>query len=400
MKKFIILIAILVLFVSFSLPKEQHEAIVTDVKVPVRVFDGSKFIDNLTIEDFELYEDGKPQKIEAVYLINKTNIERQLGEKDFNPTLSRTFYFLFQLTEYNPKLGDAIDYFFNQAFLPGDMIVVQTPVKNYSIPKQALQTIPKETLAKDLKSIVKKDTKVGNMYYNNLLKELKNIVRSISGSTMGGMETDSTSSMFSLEFLLPRYRETLQKMEDLRIVEEKRFINFAKILKNQKGQKSVFFIYQREFRPEISQSLLNQMMSTLQDQPNIMSNLQDLFQFYHRNISINPDKIKAAFADALINFNLIFMNKDPENVIGVIMREQSEDVFKVFSEVAKTTGGVADISQNPYIGFKNAVETAESYYLLYYSPADYLKDGKFKKIEVRLKNNKYKITHRLGYFAN
>lgn len=81
------------------------------------------------------------------------------------------------------------------------------------------------------------------------------------------------------------------------------------------------------------------------------------------------------------------------------MREQSEDVFSTFKQVTEATGGLVDSSQNPAAGFRNAVAASEDCYILYYSPKDYKKDGKFKNIEVRVKNKDYKITYRTGYFA-
>ena len=72
------------------------------------------------------------------------------------------------------------------------------------------------------------------------------------------------------------------------------------------------------------------------------------------------------FADASILFNLIFMHKEPENVSGIYMREQSEDVFRTFLEIAQAAGGIVESSQNPVAAFKNTLKIAESYYLLYY----------------------------------
>ncbi|GAF71422.1 unnamed protein product, partial [marine sediment metagenome] len=146
-------------------------------------------------------------------------------------------------------------------------------------------------------------------------------------------------------------------------------------------------------------STLNRMMSIYQDDPNIMGGLQDLFQAYHRDIEFETDKIKEAFADSSILFNFIFMNKTPEIVSGIHMREQSEDVFSALSEAAKATGGVIDNSQNPAVGFKNALDTSQYYYILYYSPKDYTRDGKFKHITVKVKNKDYRIRHRVGYYA-
>ena len=63
MKKgtFIIGILFLILFLSAQEIQEQVTAI--NIEVPVRVFKGNSFIDNLTMDDFEDYEEGILQKI-------------------------------------------------------------------------------------------------------------------------------------------------------------------------------------------------------------------------------------------------------------------------------------------------------------------------------------------------
>ena len=55
----------------------QHEAIAVNIEVPVRVFKGKDFVADLEIEDFEIYEEGVLQDIEALYLIHKTDITRE-----------------------------------------------------------------------------------------------------------------------------------------------------------------------------------------------------------------------------------------------------------------------------------------------------------------------------------
>jgi hypothetical protein len=93
------------------------------------------------------------------------------------------------------------------------------------------------------------------------------------------------------------------------------------------------------------------------------------------------------------------MNKRPENTSGIEMQEQSEDIFKILTEAAKATGGIIDNSQNPLAAFKNVTKLTEKYYLLYYSPANYTKDGEFKNIEVKVKGRDYKIINKQGYYA-
>ena len=83
---------------------------------------------DLTIEDFELFENYEHQKIEALYLIRKTNIEREEALKRFNPALTRHFYLIFQITDYNPRFAEASGHLFNQVLLPGDTLTIMTPM--------------------------------------------------------------------------------------------------------------------------------------------------------------------------------------------------------------------------------------------------------------------------------
>ena len=41
----------------------QHNVAVVNISVPVRVYDGSKFVDSLGLDDFEVREDGQIQSI-------------------------------------------------------------------------------------------------------------------------------------------------------------------------------------------------------------------------------------------------------------------------------------------------------------------------------------------------
>jgi len=408
MKNFIFLVIFFSLTLFLFSQVEKHEVTVTNVEVLVRVLEENRFIDNLTKDDFELYEDGKPQKIEALYLVKRTNVERKETSSEFNPKLSRNFFLIFQITDYNPKLDEPIDYFINQVLLPNDTLSIWTPAKKYNLSAEALRKMSKEKIAKEMKNIIRKDTKIGSAYYNDLMRDLKRLVQSISSvagfqheaNPMADIESESTTDALPLEMLLPKYRETLEKLDDLRIVDEKTFLEFARALKRQEGENHVFFFYQREFKPELNPKIVNQMFGLYQDNPQILAGLQDLFQFYYRNIQFDLNRISQTFSDSSCVFNFLFMTKQPEFISGITMREQSEDIFSVFSEVAKATGGIVDNSQNPAHGFKSALDASEAYYLIYYSPADYKKDGKFKSINVEVKNKDYKILNRLGYFAN
>jgi len=397
MKKLIFPLVFFLITLNISSQVDRYEVTVTNIVVLTRVFDRNNFVENLKIEDFELYEDGVLQKIEALHLTKKTQLSRAEGSKGFIPQVSRNFYLLFQLTDYNPQLKEAIDYFFSDVILPEDNLTIMTPMRNYTLPRDALKKYSRDQISKDMQGILRKDVQIGSSNYRSAFRDLKRIVQSISGS--GGRDESSLDSAFSIEFLLPRYRETLLNMENLRLVDEKLFLTFAQQLKMVEGQKNVFFFYQREFRPEISGNVYNQLQSEYQDRPNILADINDLFASYRRDSRLDANRIKQAFADSSLNFHFIFMDRRPESAIGITMREQSEDVFSAFYEVTKATGGIVKTSQNPFIGFKDALTACESCYFLFYSPKDYKKDGKFRKIEVKVKNKDYKVNYRQGYFA-
>ena len=404
MKKMAFLTLIILLGLS-PYAQEQHEVTVVNIELSIRVMDGGRFVDSLNSQDFEIYEDGELQKVSSFYLVKNTNLEKQEGASVSTPNTARRFYMLFQLLEYNPQLNEAFDNFFQNVIRPNDTLTIMTPMKTYHLSREALQNQPPEKLSRDLQNVVRKDTKTGSGEYNSLIQDLKQIVRSISsqaGATGmgGGTESSDTGSGFGLEFQLPRYRDTLQRLDEIRLVNEKTFLTFAGQMKRLDAQKVVFLFYQREFRPEIEGRILNLLVSQYQDQPNIMGAVQDLFTMYNRDTQMDIERLSRAFSDSSTMFNFIFMHKQPDNVRGISMREQSEDVFATFVEVANATGGIVDNAQNPAAGFRSAAQAASEYYLLYYSPANYRKDGTFKKITVKIKDKDYQIIHRSGYYAN
>ena len=77
---------------------------------------------------------------------------------------------------------------------------------------------------------------------------------------------------------------------------------------------------------------------------------------------------------------------------NVIMVKKPGDIFSSFSKVARTTEGISTTSANAVEAFKTAVDASENYYLFYHKPADYVVDGKFHEINVKVKSGNYLVT--------
>ncbi len=402
-----------ILLLSFSVFSQeiQEESFVVNIEVPVRVFKGDTFVGDLNIDDFEVLEDGIPQKIEAVYLINKRNVERSEEKRRFTPETRRNFYLFFEITEFDPRIEQAIDYFIQNVIVPSDNLVIVTPMKTYRMKSKTFEIMPKNKVIKQLVEIIRKDTLVGSSEYKSIIDDIAAVASSLSAAlnpTTGGESEitaldDSGSDItrgLSLEEQIEMYSVLLSKLDSIRTVDQKKLLSFTEYLKDSVGQKYVFMFYQKEFIPQIEPRILDQTISILNDRPDIVHKLTEIMSFYRREVTFDVAKVEQAYADSSIAIHFLYLTNPPREKYGVHFEEHSEDIFSAFRQMSNATGGFSESSMNPDFLMRKAVEASENYYLLYYSPSEYKSDGKFKQIEVRVKRAGHQVSYRAGYFAN
>ena len=352
----------------------QHEAVAINIEVPVRVFKGDTFIDNLTINDFEVYENGVIQKVEAIYLVRKTGIEREEYDIQTKATRGRLlpevskryFVLLFEMVDYLPKVNEVIDYFFSRVYSEDDSLTVVSPIKTYEMKKEVFKLKPLDDIKEELKEKLKQDTINGNREYKSIIRE---IVR--------GEATPD-------DYL---------RLKEMRFIEGTKLLIFADYLKDIEGPKHVFLFYQREVWPVFYDPLQGLPM-TLEE-----------FEF---DLTFDADQVKQAFSDSLVTAHFLYLTNtqqfalspDRREASGVWLQDRSMNIFSAFNEVARASGGVTDASMNPAHIFKKAVTASENYYLLYYTPKDYKSDGEFRNIKVKVKGKNYRVLHRAGYLAD
>ncbi len=394
---------------AYALGQEAHQVSVINVEVPTRVFKGKEFLDTLTIDDFEVLENGIPQQLDAMYLINQTNIKRKEGAKEFNPNTGRNHYLIFQVTQYNPKIKEGIEHFFTNSLSPNDNLNIWTPIKRYGLTKEARQKKSNKELAEELNKIIRKDISIGMSEYNSIIRTLKRHARTIQYSASGTidtsqlmmeMESEPGAAIMGINFALERYSQSLQRLESIRNFDIKSFVQFAEILKKQPGENNIHFFYEKEYKPEINSRAINRLISTYHDDVNIMGKVQDLFQSYHKKINIDNKVLAQIYSDSGVLFNFIFLNLKKDNTSGITMKESSEDIFRALSDVSTATGGKVINTSNPAAAFKETAELSDSYYLLYYVPKNPVNDGTFKNIDVKVKDrDDLTILSKKGYFA-
>ena len=409
MKKHTIFLAVLVFGFSIFAQEIQHEAVAVNIEVPVRVFKGNSFIENLTIDDFEVYEDGVLQKVEAVYLIKKMNVElvdtvidETTARKIYVPDISRQFVFLFEIHEYLPKIGQAIEYFFNEIYVEGDELTVLTPLRTYLFNYEALEMLSTKEITQELVRQLRSDTIRSNAEYRALLRDLE-AIKAYERSAIEGKQVIDVKDQVKWV-----HTNIVTRLRSLRYIDENKLLEFVEGLKRAEGPKHVFLFLQKLNIPIIRY--------------NPIFGAEDLDEF-EAYMALDESKIKQIFSDSSITAHMIYVTKlsdldimegersadsltnrsvldGSRTTMPRVIQDISANMFSAFGDIAETTGGTIDSSTNAAASFKKAADASENYYLLYYSPKNYVADGKFKEIKVRVKGQRYRITHRAGYIAD
>jgi len=405
-KKGIFIISTLFLILFLSGQEIQEEAIAINIEVPVRVYDGNKFVEDLAIGDFEIYEDGVLQDIDALYFINKTTIARQEEKKIFTPKTQRHFFLFFEIEDYTKRLKDGLNYFFENVLIPGDSLTIVSPLKTYGFESESLEKMAREEIVDELGNILRKDAEIGSSEYRSAIEDVTKKARTLTALLGNPKERilyedeGVVSQKEDVDEIFSEYIQLLEKLEFLRKIDEQKLFDFANYLQEMEGQKFVILFYQREFIPYVDPRVLDQAMQMYQDMPNFMFQLQTVYGLSSRDVSIDVKRVKQAYSDSSISIHFLFFTKPADYISGVRFVEHSEDVFSAFREMALATGGFIESSSNPEHLFQKASEAAETYYLVYYSPKNKKVDGKFRNISVNVKGKNYRISHRAGYYAD
>jgi VWFA-related protein len=378
---------------AVQLPKPlQHDVTVVNIAVPTRVFNGDRFVDNLTANDFIVLENGVVQKVEAAYLIRKTSVLQNATvvgssvpvpvpvEKPDESLRRRHFVLVFEMDDYLPQLSQAVDMFCSEVLAPNDTLRVITPENEWEIKKGPVDKASRLKLADDLKSKLRKSITLSSSQLKRLLMDLRakwEILK--SDMEVGGRDiyTDVEGTRNIIEQIV------FYKSMDVRHYEE-----FARLLKPLDGQKNAIIFYQKESYviPAIYKKAFDDTAELRQN-------------------SIDLKAIEKMFADsgATVHFFYVTKTKSIQDAIEfrdsseAVMGEMSGDFYSTFRNLAIATGGVSVASANPIYGFKRALDASENYYLVFYAPSDYKADGKYKEIEVKVKSGRYRVDHRAGY---
>jgi len=388
-----------------------EQSLVVNIEVPVRVFEGPRFVSDLTLSDFELFEDGLEQKIEAVYLISDRSIERSDEKKRFVPDTERSFYLFFEIEVYTPELQRAMRLFIEEVYIPGDNLIIVTPVKTYRLKQDATEIKNEQEILEEMRGFLRRDSRSGNTEFRNTVDDLEQLAQDIQSDIDLKNNTGNALNEDDLALLdrqdsqrIVEYAGLMSRLQTMRQADELRLLDLADHLKSRMGQKYVFMFWERKYIPQVDPQLIRDYLALWEPdsymEQTLSTILDDRLMYNTRETYLDFNRIKQKFADSSTAIHFLQINRPRENRRGISYFERGEDTYNAFREIVEATGGYSESSQNPEYLFKNALDASRNYYLIYYSPKDPKGDGKFKNITVRVKGQerKLRVLHRAGYF--
>jgi len=355
------------------------------VEIDARAVDAQgKFIDDLTEKDFQILEDGAPQAIKVFTRVNLP-LERQ------DPPLFRN-------APIDPDVRNNHNEFNGRVFV---LVLddLQTDARrSIRVRRAARQFIERYIGANDLAAVVytggasdkgqeftdsrarllaSVDKFMGNKLPSEYMSKLDDYYRS---QTMGDPVRDTN--------LAERGHKARNSLLTLR--------NLAQYLSNVRGRhkavvwfgEGIDYDLDNPFTPDFS--ILRDTMKEAIDEATRAG-----VSFY----GVDARGLGAGQDDGIEIGNIPaddpYFNSPSTAIQNEVRRAQ--DNLRVMSE---QTGGFAIVNQNDFnTGFQKIVEDNSNYYVLGYYPTNDKRDGRFRKIEVRVTRPGAKVQARNGYTA-
>jgi hypothetical protein len=257
-------------------------------------------------------------------------------------SLPRNFVLLFDILNYTRDVGDAVTFFYTQVLAPGDQLVIYTPARVYGFSKDTLAK-PKRELSEAMKEKLRGDTAACSSNYKTIFNEMKNQ----AGAIEGGQAT-SADGLSGIKNSLTMYRQDMENLRTLRQVNEPLLMKIVDMFKTQSGKNHLVMIYEAEFRPIPNKDTLSRLRAI----PEIAFIVAELFASDDQKSPLDAQKFIDILREAKASLHFLYIKpKDKSSVQD--FKEHSADMYDVFSQIAKATGGIVETTASPEAALKS-----------------------------------------------
>ena len=400
---FIIIIS-LGLFLLFPQKKIYKYNISVENKIIyARVFYKGKPVDNLTKDDFILYENGKKVKILGVDIVKKRFGAEERESSSSQKYQPRFFILTFKIVDYGPYLKKGIDYIFDNIIKKEDKLMFMSE-HHYFVEDHIKD---KELIKKKIIKILKKESVLSRMRLNRLLSNLKSLTHAVSEYISSQNSGNKSSYQQNREFerlvlIVQRFLTLLREYKERYLTPEiDRFYYFSEYLNGIKMKKWILNFYQYEKIPIPIQikSFMNNFIGEGLKPYNEMKALEmitELQKELDRPANFPTDEVAKLFYRGDTTFYTIILDK-PKDTLNkdFYYRNVYTDLEKTLKNISFSTGGDVVLSNNVISAVNKFREKEDILYMINYIPT-----VKNPKIKVKMKNSEYKVKYDPNQFSD
>ena len=369
-------------------PPVTFKVEVNYVEIDASVTDAQgAFVRNLTRDDFQVIEDGKPQALTAFSMVD-IPIERS------DPPL-------FSKTAIPPDVATNRTPFEGRVFV----LVIDDLHTRFTRSARsraaARQFVERYVGANDIVAVVNTSGFGKGMqdFTGNRALALRAI------DTAMGIKAESSTQAALADYQINRGMQGMQSNANASFNEMQRYNNarnslrtlrnIADYMAGMRGRRKAVVYFSEGINYDVTNAIGNRYASDVQRE------IRDMVAAATRGnvnvYSVDPRGVTSGMEDAIE----ISGGFPADNSIGPtgLMDEMrlEHDSLRV---VAEETGGFAVLNQNDFrTGFQRILEDSSSYYVLGYYPTNDKRDGRFRRVEVKVLKPGLRVRARRGYAA-
>jgi VWFA-related protein len=369
-------------------PPLTFRAEVNYVEVDARVLDAQgRFLPDLSVNDFQLFEDGKPQNVTVFSLVNlpveraeRPLFAKQPIEPDVQTNLATREgrVYLLVLDDLHVQalrsnlVKRAAKRFVERYIGANDMAAVVTTggrtetAQDFTTNQRLLLSAIDKFMGRKLRSSV----------MNRIEEEAR--TRGVRGANERINDPDDFERGYQA-------RNTLTTLK-----------NVAEYLENVRGRRKAVVFFSEGIDYDINDVFNNRDATTIMD-----ATRETIAAATRANVSIYGIDARGLTNMGDDSIEIGSFPDDPTLGLGPMALQNElrlgQDSLRVLAE---ETGGFAAVNTNDMDGaFQRVVDDNSSYYVLGYYPANDRRDGRFRKIEVKVNRPGVTVDARRGYVA-
>ncbi|MBA3269470.1 MAG: VWA domain-containing protein, partial [Acidobacteria bacterium] len=369
-------------------PQVTFRAEVNYVEVDARVLDAQgKFVTGLAQGDFEIFEDGKPQPVSVFNLVN-LSVERQARP-------------LFASQPIEADVQTNASGYTGRVYLIVLDDLHTTPLLAARTRLAARQFVERYVGSTDVAAVMHTSGRTGGgQEFTSNSRLLLSAIDKFSGRKL----RSALLGRLDQEQMTRGRRGAGERIDDPDASERgyharntlDSLKNLAQIMEGVRGRRKALVYFSEGIDYDISDPFNNR------DATSVIEATRDAIAAATRaNVAFYGVDVRGLGAGSDTGIDIQSFPED--TTLGLdssaLLREvrNGQDSLRVLSE---ETGGFAVVNNNDIPGaFARLVEENSSYYVLGYYPANDRRDGRFRKIEVRVKTPGLTVRARRGYVA-